>query len=154
MAAFAGVSVALAGVMAMAAFPDRMLALAFDASIVKHGRPVAPHSGHAAAALADREGRLLRTSAQDLNVLSGRSFSVGDRIALQGKDGRDAAYDVVEVVDVDVPLARDRTVVGPRLLLVVARPVDSGPQARPLRFVVEADDADGIVTPAGTHRAL
>jgi hypothetical protein len=81
------------------------------------------------------------------------SFSLGSRITVTAKDGHDIVFEVASISELGAGSLDRRTVAGPRLLLVIAKPVDPAASERPLRLVVDPDDIEAsLAAPHG--RAL
>ncbi|MGH6815514.1 MAG: hypothetical protein ACREC6_07410 [Hyphomicrobiaceae bacterium] len=89
----------------------------------------------------------LRLSRDDTSLPLGwpSPVAVGDRLTIAARDGRRHELEVVEIAEIGATVTRVEQAGEPRLLMVVCKVLDA-PEARSVRFIVEADDSAGSFT--------
>lgn len=85
-----------------------------------------------------------------------KQLTVGDRITISGRDGRERTLEVIDLKTIGEPLTKVVTGAAPmRLLLVTCRIVNGGEAQAPVRFVIEGDPAEPpAVQPSVAPKAL
>lgn len=120
---------------------DLLLSHGFGRAL-ENSRPVLsfePSGGQTDATVGD-EGYWLTRAEVESPAPFAKPLAVGDRITIAGRDGRERHLEVADLKAVGGTLLRAGS---PRLLLVTCRVLDASAQeARPVRFIVEAEPAE------------
>lgn len=129
--------------------PDRLLSRSFEQAIAGH--PTTPSV--ATAGRSDREGLWLSRLESEPPAGLAQGVAIGDRISLQGGDGRMTEFAVVDVRPITADPARSRTVAGPRIDIVTARSTSEA-SPRTIRFIIETDENEPAPAPLKPQRTL
>src|SRR5262245_32215374 len=128
--------------------PERALGRSF-ASAFAEVRSSSPVSARPSGS-----GELLLSRHEDEPPLGwSQPVAAGDRMTITARDGRTRTLEVVEVSEVTAKATRVERAGEPRFLMVICKVVGA-PDARPIRFVVEAEETVTPVPATGRQSTL
>ena len=153
-----GAAAALAGAGALRA--DLMVGLGFGTILGAQDAPL-PFEVSASGGLQQLnqvgdEGYWLTRGEVESPAPFAKGLTVGDRITIAGRDGRERVLEVIDLKAIGEPLAK--AVTGPtpmRLLLVTCRAIDASEREAHVRFIIEREPTEPApVQPSVAPKAL